>query len=116
MDRGAWRGTVHRVAKSRTQLKRFSTLAEELDSVRPKSLRSPSLWTKSVKEIRITYDKGRTEWHSKSSSGFRFISEGKSRFSAISLSCTRSSLSPDPALLPSQVLFQRLGPIVVPKT
>ena len=25
MDRGAWRATVHRVAKSQTKLKRFST-------------------------------------------------------------------------------------------
>ena len=29
MDRGAWRATVHRVAKSQTRLKRFSTHAYE---------------------------------------------------------------------------------------
>ena len=30
MDRGAWRPTVHKVAKSRTQLKRLSTHTESL--------------------------------------------------------------------------------------
>ena len=29
MDRGAWQATVHRVAKSRTQLKQLSTHARE---------------------------------------------------------------------------------------
>ena len=31
MDRGAWRATVHRVAKSQTRLKRLSTRAQLLN-------------------------------------------------------------------------------------
>ena len=30
MDRGAWRATVHRVTKSRTQMKRLSTLTHAI--------------------------------------------------------------------------------------
>ena len=33
MDRGAWRATVHRVAKSQTRLKRLSTHTQGLVSV-----------------------------------------------------------------------------------
>ena len=117
MDGGAQQATIHRGHKeSDTTEGTQHKLAQDLDSVRPKSLRSPSLWTKREKEMRIKYDKGRTGWHSKSSCGFRFISEGKSRFYAISLPCPRSSLSPDPPPLPSHVLFQRLCPLVLPKT
>ena len=41
MDRGAWRGTVHRVTKSRTQLKWLSRHAQQENNLGEQELRKP---------------------------------------------------------------------------
>ena len=44
MDREAWRAVVHRVAKSRTQLRRLSTLASALKLRTRKRGSGPGAW------------------------------------------------------------------------